>query len=261
MRARKRFGQHFLTDTSIISGIADQVNPRPEDALLEIGPGRGALTEVLYGRSRIFKAIELDRDLIPHLQSAFPDIELINQDVLRTEFGEVTEGITGWRLVGNLPYNISSPLLAKIAQFVREQPQAIRDGHFMLQKEMADRIGAQPGTKAWGRLSVMLQLHFDVEHLLDVPPESFSPPPKVDSSVIRLSTRPTPIPVKNMSILDQVLKQAFSARRKRLGNALKTLEIDWDACGVNPDLRADDVSLDEFVRLSDGLSDVGGREA
>lgn len=227
------------------------MNLKPKDRLLEIGPGQGALTEYLIGQTSQLTAVEIDRDLIPFLQARFPSLTLINADVLSLDLGDVVDH-DSTRVVGNLPYNISSPLLIQLAALVREHPGKMQDGHFMLQREMAQRLAASPGSKAWGRLSVMMQLSFDVEHLFDIPPESFTPPPKVWSSVLRLLPKAAPLlkTKDEVANLDTLLRLAFSGRRKRLANALKTLPIDWESTRLDPNVRADDVSLEAFVALA-----------
>ena len=250
MKARKRFGQHFLTDAGVIDAIVDAVNVTTHDSLLEIGPGQGALTKQLYGLPRRFVAIEIDRDLVPLLNARFADLEIINADVLKAPLNALLEQET-WRLVGNLPYNISSPLMVRLAELVRAG-QVFADAHFMLQKEMAARMVAEPGSKAWGRLSVILKLTFDIEHLFDVPPESFTPPPKVDSSVIRLVPRADRVDLseEDWRRLDEVLRMAFSQRRKRIANALKSLQLDFDELEIDPGLRADDLTCEQFIAMA-----------
>ena len=252
MRARKRFGQHFLHDAQVLQRITDAVALRSEQRVLEIGPGTGALTEYLVATEGTrYTAIEIDRDLVPELQGRFPGLQVINTDVLKVDLQQLLAPTTdGWRVVGNLPYNISSPLVLKFVQYAHSAPGSIRDMHFMLQKEMADRMRAQPSTKAWGRLSVMVQLFAEVESLFDVPPSSFVPPPKVDSAVVRIQPRAELNLPAQLTTLDRVLKQAFSARRKRLSNALKTLNIDWSAVEAEPQWRADDVGVAEFLQIA-----------
>ena len=261
MRARKRFGQHFLTDTGVLDRIDQAVALQRADTVLEIGPGRGALTDVLLGYPEAsavhYTMVELDRDLVPILQARYtparyPNVQILNADILDLDLETLMAG-TAWRIVGNLPYNISSPLILKLAALQRALPSAMQDGHFMLQREMASRLAAQPGTKAWGRLSVMVQLTFRVHILFDVAPPSFSPPPRVWSSVIALRPHPAPMKV-SIERLDTVLKAAFSARRKRLANGLKALSIDWQAVSLDPDLRPDNVTLEQFVELTNAIS-------
>ncbi len=250
MRARKRFGQHYLTDQGVLDRIVSVVALREKDSALEIGPGQGALTQYLTDVPCRYVGIEIDRDLIPMLERRFSTAQFINQDILNTDFLALFGETKGWRVIGNLPYNISSPLIMALCNIVRKDVDAIGDCHFMLQKEMAQRLAANPGSKAWGRLSIMAQIVFNIEMLFSVSPDSFKPPPKVWSTVLRL----TPIIEDRLKVdvprLDRVLKMAFSARRKRLANALKPLNIDWQATDIDPDVRADNVTIDQFVLLS-----------
>lgn len=250
MRARKRFGQHFLTDESVLHRIAQAVSLAADDPVLEIGPGHGALTDVLADQPRRYLAVEIDRDLTPLLAARYPHIELINEDVMRVNLHQLLEQDQGWRVVGNLPYNISSVLIMALVDCVRAAPDLIRDMHFMLQMEMAQRLAAQPHSKAWGRLSVLTQLLCDVDILFDVGPECFSPPPKVDSAVIRMQPRSDAVELGDIRCLDRLLRMAFAQRRKRISNALKELHIDWELAAVDPGLRADDISAASFVRLA-----------
>ncbi len=274
-RVRKRFGQHFLKDDAVLARIVGCLGLREGEQLLEIGPGRGVLTRALHelsgGRGSNFPngdergparyaAIEIDRDLMPALRSGFPSLELINADVLAFDFTQLGNG-RPWRIVGNLPYNISSPLLFKLkdlAQDVYAGVQtgagfAIEDMHFMLQKEMANRLAASPGGKAWGRLSIAIQCHFEVQALFDVEPHSFSPPPRVRSTFVRLKPRRQALAEQVPAQLDTVLRLAFSARRKYLANALKTLAIDWEAVGVDAKARPEQLSVEDFVRIAGSL--------
>lgn len=251
MIARKRFGQHFLDSSQVIADIVAAVQPRAQDHVVEIGPGRGALTEGLYGAGGRLTLIEIDRDLIPGLTRRFPKAELHNVDVLDFDFGALPQGPL--RVVGNLPYNISTPLLVRLLDFERH----ILDMHFMLQREVAERIVAPPGTKAWGRLSVLVQYFCETEWLFDVAPESFSPPPEVWSSVIRLRPRHEARETVDLGALESVLKTVFGQRRKQLGNTLKALmPLDgWRAAGVDIDFtaRAESVTLAMFVSLARAL--------
>ena len=246
---RKRFGQHFLTDADVLARLVDCLRLRQDDQLLEIGPGRGALTAQLADRAQRCAAIEIDRDLAPQLQARFPGLEVFNADVLTFDFGKLGNG-RPWRLVGNLPYNISAPLLFRMMELSSGAAPAfaVQDMHFMLQRELAQRLAAQPGVKAWGRLSVSVQCRFAVATLFEAPPQSFSPPPKVFSVFVRFRPhrqRPTPPPN-----LDAVLRQAFSARRKRLANALKNLALDWDALGLDANARPDQLSAADFLHIA-----------
>ena len=239
---------------------------QPGQKVFEIGPGQGALTEYLFDQNLDrYLAVEIDRDLAPLLSPKFPGIEVLEQDILRTDFAAVlsvpNRAGSGWRVVGNLPYNISSPLLTQLVDHVLAQPDNIADMHFMLQKEMAERLSALPGSKAWGRLSVMTQVTLDVQYLFDVPPESFRPPPKVDSSIIRLTPKKDlTLPVTRQS-LDQVLRLAFAGRRKRMSNALKTLNLDWQKLSVDPGLRADDVTIEHFLMIAGQVESRQGQSS
>ncbi len=248
--ARKRFGQHFLEDADVVERLLRAIDPRPGDRLVEIGPGHGALTYPLLERAGRLAAIELDRDLLPLLRagaSARGELELFNADVL--EFDFATLGGAPLRIVGNLPYNISTPLLFHLLEFL----PLIADMHFMLQKEVARRLVAAPGGGEYGRLSVMLQQHCDCHYLFEVAPRSFRPPPRVDSAVVRLE----PLPESRYDAGDpahfaRIVRTAFGQRRKTIGNSLKTL-LDRDriaACGIDPGLRAENLSVADFARLA-----------
>ena len=250
MRARKRFGQHFLTDRGVLEQMVRAIGPRPDDQLLEIGPGHGALTEHLYGLTRRYLAVEIDRDLAPLLKARFDGLELVNADVLQVDLAALLGDGGSWRLVGNLPYNISTPLMLQVLGVL----DRVADMHFMLQREVAVRLAAGPGSKAWGRITVLMQYHCDVDLLFEVPPESFDPPPRVWSAVLRLLPKRETLPLNDPAALDRVLRHAFAQRRKRLGNALQSLEPDWDRAGVDPDQRADAVSVAGFVALANTLT-------
>ena len=187
--ARKRFGQHFLTDTALIDDIVRAIDPRPGQPLVEIGPGLGALTLPVLARCEHLTVVELDRDLAARLRKR-GDVEVVEADVLTVDFGALAERLGGpLRVIGNLPYNISSPILFHLLPWA----DRVEDQHFMLQKEVVDRMAATPGHKAYGRLSVMLQWRYHIESLLDVPPEAFDPPPRVDSAVVRMVPWPQPV--------------------------------------------------------------------
>ncbi|MFW6092734.1 MAG: 16S rRNA (adenine(1518)-N(6)/adenine(1519)-N(6))-dimethyltransferase RsmA [Pseudomonadota bacterium] len=253
-RPRKRFGQHFLADPGVLRQLAAAIGLRPGDRVLEIGPGDGALTEALYGGAGRYVAVELDRDLVPLLKARFPGMEVINDDVLRLDLAALLAHgeAGGWRLVGNLPYNISTPLVLHLLDHL----DAIADMHFMLQREVAARLAAEPGSKAWGRITVLAQYHCEVEVLFEVGPESFTPPPKVHSAVLRATPRRRKLTLAAPAALDRVLRHAFSSRRKQLGNALQGLEVDFAGAGVAPQRRADDVSVAEYVALANGLAEA-----
>jgi 16S rRNA (adenine1518-N6/adenine1519-N6)-dimethyltransferase len=253
-RPKKSFGQHFLHDRRYVDRIVSAVAPRAEDFVVEIGPGEGALTLPLLAAAGKLTAIELDTDLIPALQAraaAAGELHIIHADVLKVDFTALahSHGVPRLRIAGNLPYYISSPILFHCI----EHAAAIQDMHFMLQKEVVDRMAAEPGSKVYGRLSVMLQLACRVEPLFDVPPEAFRPPPKVESAVVRL----LPLPAAELHDAQPghvyaVVKAAFGQRRKTLANALKQL-LDADAirrADVNPKARAETLAPADFVRLA-----------
>lgn len=252
-RPRKRFGQHFLTDPGVIDEILRAIAPADDDTLVEIGPGPGAITVPLAARCRQLHAIELDRDLAAALKLQFADadnVRIHEADALSFDFSDLG---TDLRLVGNLPYNISTPLLFHLLN----QREVIADMHFMLQKEVVDRIAAEPGSKAYGRLTIMLGCQFDAEALFDVPADAFDPPPAVTSAVVRL--RPLPaghFEIDSAALLKQVVTTAFSQRRKTLRNALKSIAepIDLDVVGIDPTLRPEDIEISLWVALANHLA-------
>jgi 16S rRNA (adenine1518-N6/adenine1519-N6)-dimethyltransferase len=212
---RKRFGQHFLADVSVIDAIVDAIDPQPGQALVEIGPGLGAMTDPLVARSQRLTVVELDRDLAARLRKR-PELTVVESDVLKADFTALAKAAgQKLRVVGNLPYNISTPILFHLLEAVDE----VVDQHFMLQKEVVDRMAAAPGGKDYGRLSVMLQWRYDIESVLDVPPEAFDPPPRVDSAVVRM------VPLAGIEDIDagllgELVTVAFSQRRKLLRHTL-----------------------------------------
>jgi len=253
-RPKKSFGQHFLHERRYIDRIVSVIAPRAEDFLVEIGPGEGALTFPLLAAAGKLTAIELDTDLIPNLQAkaaSIGELSIVHADVLKVDFTAMAQraGVARLRIAGNLPYYISSPILFHCV----DHAAAIADMHFMLQKEVVDRMAAEPGSKVYGRLSVMLQLACRVEPLFDVPPGAFRPPPKVDSSVVRLA--PLPADARHdadPARLHAVVKAAFAQRRKTLGNALRQL-MDADAirsAGIDPKARAEVLAPMDFVALA-----------
>lgn len=257
-KARKRFGQNFLQDTSVIDRIIRAIHPHTNDRLVEIGPGQGALTESLIDSDARVDVIELDKDLFPLLKLKFglkPNFHLHEGDALKFDFSSLSNEPSGLRVVGNLPYNISTPLIFHLL----EQASLIRDMHFMLQKEVVERICAQPGGGDWGRLSIMVQYHCRVEQLFIVGPESFHPPPKVDSAIVRLTPHSTlPHPARNYACLERIVREAFNQRRKTIRNTLKNLlsEDAIQAAGVDSTKRPEQLSLADFVRLADQLADM-----
>jgi 16S rRNA (adenine1518-N6/adenine1519-N6)-dimethyltransferase len=253
--ARKRFGQHFLHDRGVLERIAREMQLAPDEALVEIGPGRGALTELLVGRTRSFDAIEIDRDLAAALRQrwgATTGFTLHETDALDFDFRQLSaQRAQRLRVVGNLPYNISTPLLFHLAA----AHDAIVDLHVMLQKEVIDRIAAAPGSSQYGRLTVMLAPWFEATHLFDVGPGAFSPPPRVWSAVARLTVRREPAFALPPAFA-RTVSAAFSQRRKTLRNALRTL-MDADAivaAGIDPSLRPEVLSPAEFARLAAQVS-------
>jgi len=248
--ARKRFGQHFLVDGSVIDRIVDAIDPRPGQALVEIGPGRGALTEPILERCGALTVIELDRDLAKKLRRT-PGLEVIEADVLGVDFAGLPAAAAGARLrvVGNLPYNISTPILFHLL----EASDAIEDQHFMLQKEVVDRIAAVPGNKDFGRLTVMLQWRYEIEPLLDVPPEAFEPPPRVDSAVLRMKPLPRRADV-DAALLKELVTVGFSQRRKLLRHTVgRWLEARGADHPFDVQRRAEEVPVDEWVALAASL--------
>ncbi|CAM4450931.1 MULTISPECIES: 16S rRNA (adenine(1518)-N(6)/adenine(1519)-N(6))-dimethyltransferase RsmA [Stenotrophomonas] len=249
--AKKQLGQHFLADRYYIDKIVMAVNPRDGDRLVEIGPGQGAITLPLLRVHPKMTVIEFDRDLIAPLTAAaepLGELTIVNRDVLRVDFTELADG-QPIRLVGNLPYNISSPILFHAL----EHAAVISDMHFMLQKEVVDRMAAGPGSKVFGRLSVMLQAYCEVTSLFVVPPGAFRPPPKVDSAVVRLIPRdPATINIKDHKRFADVVRAAFGQRRKTLRNALNNVVSaeQFVAAGVRPDARAEQLDVAEFIALA-----------
>lgn len=252
--ARKRFGQNFLVDLGIIDSIVSLIAPERGQRMVEIGPGLGALTEPLVERLATpempLHAVELDRDLIARLQDKFGErLALHAGDALAFDFSTLvtTREKPTLRIVGNLPYNISSPLLFHLMAFA----PIVIDQHFMLQNEVVERMVAEPGTKAFGRLSVMLQYRYVIDKLLDVPPESFQPPPKVDSAIVRMIPLAQPIAC-DAARLEQVVAKAFSQRRKVIRNCVAGMftENDLIDAGIDPQARPEAVPVDQFVRLA-----------
>jgi len=251
-RPRKRFGQNFLHDPMVIRRIIDAIDPQPGDHLVEIGPGQAALTIPLLQAAGSMDAIEIDRDLVPIVQeqcAPHGELTLHNVDALKFDFSKLRTDDRPLRLVGNLPYNISTPILFHLL----ETREVIADMHFMLQKEVVDRMAADPGSKTYGRLSVMLQAYCEVTHLFDIGPGAFKPAPKVDSSIVRL----VPLPPDQARIIDeakfsQVVTASFAQRRKTLRNNLKGLldEQQIQELGIDPGVRAETLSVDDFRKLA-----------
>ncbi len=254
-RARKRFGQNFLIDHGIIREIVRAVHPRPGEQIVEIGPGKGAITQLLADSGARLSVIELDRDLVPWLRVRFekyPGFALYQADALAFDFSQLVTDGQPLRIVGNLPYNISTPLIFHLLGYAGQ----VRDMHFMLQKEVVKRMAAQPGESAYGRLGIMVQYHCAVEALFEVPPEAFDPAPKVDSAIVRLTPHATPpFVARDPGVLEKLVNLAFQQRRKTLRNSLKgSLPLAViDNLPVDGNVRAETLSLETFVSLSNLL--------
>lgn len=250
---RKRFGQNFLTDDAVLHDIIRAIDPQPDDTMVEIGPGLAAMTRLLVDEVAQLHVVELDRDLVARLQKTFDPAKLIvhSADALQFDFASipVPEG-RRLRVVGNLPYNISSPLLFHLAQIA---PQ-VQDQHFMLQKEVVERMVAEPGSKAYGRLSVMLQWRYHMELMFVVPPTAFDPPPQVDSAIVRMIPLAHPLAC-DVQKLERVVQQAFSQRRKVIRNCLAGMfdEAALIDAGIDPQLRPEAIALEHYVALANRL--------
>lgn len=253
---RKRFGQHFLHDKQIIQRLIDVIQPQSDQHIVEIGPGQGALTLPVLNKTGSIDVVELDWDLIPalKLRCLGKGALIVHQaDALEFDFSTVIHQSEKLRVIGNLPYNISTPLIFHLLTHAN----LICDMHFMLQKEVVDRLAAHPGSEAYGRLSVMVQYHCEVTALFQVPPRAFYPPPQVESAVVRLIPH-TEIPqfhAKDYSHFTDLVREAFSHRRKTLRNSLKNImsDADWNKTTIDSHLRPECLSVEEFVRLSNGL--------
>ncbi len=247
-KARKRFGQNFLVDQQIIADIIRTINPQPDDNMVEIGPGLGALTRPLLKKLNHLHVVEIDRDIIERLHTDYPQDKLTVHagDALKFDFATLSSPL---RIVGNLPYNISSPLLFHFSSY----KSRITDMHFMLQNEVVERMVAEPSTPAYGRLSVMLQYRFYMEKLLDVPPQAFRPAPKVDSAIVRMIPLPLDaVLVKDEALFAEIVSAAFGQRRKTLRNTLKAYMDDSgiEQLGIDPQLRAENLGVAEFAKIA-----------
>ncbi|MCR5884255.1 16S rRNA (adenine(1518)-N(6)/adenine(1519)-N(6))-dimethyltransferase RsmA [Rhizobacter sp. J219] len=247
---RKRFGQHFLADASVIDNIVEAIDPRPGQALVEIGPGLGAMTDPLVTRSKHLTVVELDRDLAARLRKR-PELTVVESDVLKVDFSALAKAAgQKLRVVGNLPYNISTPILFHLLESVEH----VLDQHFMLQKEVVDRMAAAPGNKDFGRLSVMLQWRYAIESVLEVPPEAFDPPPRVDSAVVRMVPLPSPDGL-DAALLGELVTVAFSQRRKLLRHTLGRWLTERGFSGdFDTQRRAEEVPVAEYLTLARALS-------
>lgn len=252
-RARKRFGQHFLSDPGVVDGILRAINATKDDIVVEIGPGRGAITTALAASAGHLHAVELDRDLVRRLRHQYdgnPAVTIHEADALAFDFSTLGKRL---RIVGNLPYNISTPLLFHLLKY----RDCIIDMHFMLQKEVVDRMAASPGGKAYGRLGIMLGCHLNIESLFDVDKSAFTPPPEVTSAVVRLDPLPPgTFDIKDERLLSTLVTSAFMKRRKTIRNSLKEyVEAgDFEAVGIDPVLRPEQISIEKYVELSNHLA-------
>jgi len=252
-RARKRFGQHFLTDGGVIDAILHAVHATQDDVIVEIGPVQGAITAALAARAGHLHAVELDRDLVARLRRQYegnPNVTIHEADALAFDFSTLGERL---RIVGNLPYNISTPLLFHLLDF-REH---ILDMHFMLQKEVVDRMAAGPGSKTYGRLSIMLGCYLNIESLFDVDKSAFDPPPEVTSAVVRLDPLPPgSFDIRDAALLSKLVSNAFMKRRKTIRNALKEhVDVsDLAAVGIDPGLRPEQISIGKYVELGNHMA-------
>lgn len=251
-KARKRFGQNFLQDHNVIYSILSNIQANSGEHWVEIGPGLGAITEPLLQKGVSLDVVELDRDLVKILEQRFADNDnftIHSADALKFDFAALAKDNSSLRIIGNLPYNISTPLLFHLL----DSAYCIEDMHFMLQKEVVDRMCAEPGSKKFGRLSVMIQYYCETELVFDVPPESFDPIPKVMSAIVKLIPhQKPPVEINSVAELNKVVTTAFSQRRKTIRNSLKKLlsEEQIIALDIDPTLRAESLSLAEFAKLS-----------
>ncbi|ATH98734.1 16S rRNA (adenine(1518)-N(6)/adenine(1519)-N(6))-dimethyltransferase RsmA [Alcaligenes faecalis] len=258
-QARKRFGQNFLEDEAIIDQIIRAIGPRPVDNMVEIGPGLSALTRPLTQALERLRVVEIDRDLAARLRNHYSPnkLEIIEADALSVDFGALGPNL---RIVGNLPYNISSPLLFHLLDYA----DAVVDQHFMLQREVIDRMVAKPGSSDYSRLSVMLQARYRMTKLFEVPPEAFNPPPRVVSAVVRMVPLPADrAQARDAKVFSQVVARAFAQKRKMLRGGLGdwTAHIDWEALEIAPTSRPADLSLEKYIALADHLMDKGVLQA
>ncbi|HZR37147.1 MAG TPA: 16S rRNA (adenine(1518)-N(6)/adenine(1519)-N(6))-dimethyltransferase RsmA [Nevskia sp.] len=249
--AKKHFGQHFLHDPQVIERIVRSINPQPGEVLAEIGPGLGALTAPLLARHGRLHVVEIDRDVVPHLRAACgdaPGLELHLADALKFDYASLAAPDQALRLAGNLPYNISTPLLFHLLRYAGR----VRDMHFMLQKEVVDRLTAQPDTDDYGRLTVSVAARARADYLFAVGPGAFRPPPRVDSAVVRITPRPPPFVIDDFASFDEVVAAAFSQRRKTLSNALRKLlpAEEISAAGIDPRARGETLSPAQFAVLA-----------
>ncbi|PHQ78309.1 MAG: 16S rRNA (adenine(1518)-N(6)/adenine(1519)-N(6))-dimethyltransferase [Coxiella sp. (in: Bacteria)] len=256
-RARKRFGQHFLSDETILMDMRQAIAPEKQDHMVEIGPGMGVLTRYLVAEVATFEAIEIDRDLIKLLQEEFGHYDhfvLHTMDVLQTNWSQLANDLK-LRVVGNLPYNISTPLIFSLFDAI----SVVHDMHFLLQKEVGERLAAPVGAHGYGRLSVMSQYYCDTELLFYVDPDAFTPPPKVNSVFLRMTPKPAAqLTVKDTKLFEKVVATAFNQRRKTLRNSLRPMldEAGFEVLGIDLKKRAQDLTVDEYVRIANYLTQL-----
>ncbi len=257
-KARKRFGQNFLHDKMVIQKIVNSINPRQGDRIVEIGPGEGALTELVLDKIGTMDVVELDRDLIPLLKIRFvmnDGLTIHQADALKFEFCQLQKDEKKIRIIGNLPYNISTPLLFHLF----DSNHCIQDMHFMLQKEVVDRIVAKPGDSAYGRLGIMMQYFCRSEYVFTVKPGAFRPAPKVDSAIVRLIPHENPpVDIDNFEDFSKLVNYSFTLRRKTLRNILKgQLDVEQiEALGIEPTLRPERLSLEDFTKISNAITSL-----
>ncbi len=255
-QAKKRFGQNFLHNDAIISDIVDAINPEPNENLIEIGPGLGALTEPVIERAGALSVVELDRDLahrLRHHPFLAPKLTIYEQDALKFDFAELASEEKPLRIFGNLPYNISTPLIFHLLTF----KDKVKDMHFMLQKEVVERMASGPNCKSFGRLSIMTQYQCQVIPVMEIGPEAFKPAPKVDSAIVRLVPhKEIKNPVKDLKALNQVCLSAFNQRRKTIRNSFKKLisAEQLQSLGIDPSLRPENLHLDDFIKLANFIT-------
>ena len=255
-KARKRFGQNFLKDDHVIDRIVQSIGIQSEDKLVEIGPGQGALTREILPLVNNLEVIELDRDLILGLEllkSSYPGLNIHNADAMRFDFNQLTTSSAPLRVIGNLPYNISTPLIFNLL----DHANIIKDMHFMLQKEVVDRIVSNPGDSAYGRLSIMLQYYCRAEYVFTVKPGAFKPAPKVDSAIVRLIPHDKPpVEINDFDEFSKLVNFSFTQRRKTLRNILKgKLDVEQiEALGIEPTIRPERLSLEDFTKIANALS-------
>ena len=250
LKARKRFGQNFLTDPNTINRIISAIRPGADDRILEIGPGHGAITESLLASKADLTVVEIDRDLVAELGARFPDLAIVESDILKADLDGLIQ--PGTRVVGNLPYNISTPLLFRLFEHVTR----IHDMHFMLQLEVVDRLTASPSTSDYGRLTVMASCFCHAEKLFEVPPGAFTPRPKVTSAIVRLTPARHGLVVDDVALLEQLVTRVFSQRRKTIRNGFKGIlsADELTDLGIDPSLRPENLDLSDFIACANAAA-------